>query len=339
VKRHVQQRATLLACAALLAACAGATQRTDTAQPEVTFEDEAEARRGPAASEGVARGEQLLAQGDARAAEAAFREAIEADERDVRAYLDLGLALEMQERLPDAERAYRSAIEIDASFAEALNNLGVLLRDRGELEEAVRTLRAAVQARPAFASAHLNLGLALEEAGETDDAMASYRRVIELAPREPTSRISLGLLLLENGERDQALIELRRAVSPAQGDRAMLSALGNGLRRAGDAEMAVRVLRDAIEAGEEEAPPPVHAELALALYAAEHHEEAERALEQLLAAHDDFAIAHYLIANMQAQRAAYADAARHYQAYLRLEPNGPQAAQARERLQRVRRPR
>ncbi len=326
---------------ATMVACGGGTRgpidRSSSDQDEVTFEDEAADQRAPAASEEVTRGEGLLAAGDAAAAERVFRAAIEADARDVRAHLDLGLALELQERYPDAERAYRAAIEIDPTFGEALNNLGVLLRDQERLEDAIRTLREAVRVRPGFASAHLNLAMALEEAGQTDAAIASYRRVVELAPREPSSRIQLGLLLIDQGERDEALIVLRRAVTPARGDRAMLSALGNGLRRAGDAQMAVRVLREAVEAGEGDAPPAVHAELALALFAANHREEAEQALTQLLSRQRDYATAHYLLANMMAARDAFADAAQHYQAYLRIAPNGPQAAEARARLAAVRR--
>lgn len=322
-----------------LAGCGGARTATSGLDEPVMFEDEAAERAAPQASAEVTRGEALLAQGDAAEAEAAFRAAIAADARDVRAHLDLGLALEMQERFDDAEAAYRGALEIDPAFAEALNNLGVLLRDGERLEEAVRTLREAVRVRPGFASAHLNLGLALEEAGDVEGAMASYRRVIELAPREPTSRIQLGLLLLSQGQRDQALIELRRAVQAAAGQPAMLSALGNGLRRAGDAQMAVRVLREAIEAEEGSAPPAVHAELALALFAAEHREEAERALAELLRQSPEYATAHYLLANMLASRRAFREAAAEYQAYLRAAPNGPQAAEARARLEFVRRQR
>lgn len=337
----VVSRAWLSGALALaLAGCGAARPAAEAAgDEEVMFEDEAAARAAPEASPEVERGESLLARGEAEQAEAAFRRAIEADPRDVRAHLDLGLALEMQERFADAEAAYRAALEIDPEFAEALNNLGVLLRDQERLEEAVEMLRRAVRARPSFASAHLNLGLALEEAGAIEEAMASYRRVIQLAPREPTSRIQLGLLLLERGERDQALIELRRAASAAAGQPAMLSALGNGLRRAGDPQMAVRVLRDAIEASEGRAPPAVHAELALALFAADHREEAERALRELLRRSPDYATAHYLLANMLASRRAYREAAAAYQAYLRAEPNGPQAAEARARLEYVRRQR
>lgn len=317
--------------------CGGAQRGTNAADDEVMFEDERAARAAPQASAEVARGEALLARGDAAGAEPIFRAAIEADPSDPRAHLDLGLALEMLERFEEAAQAYRAAIEADPGLAEARNNLGVLLREQGETEEAVSVLREAVSARPGFASAHLNLALALEDAGALDEAATEYRRVIELAPREPTSRIQLGLLLLAQGQADEALVVLRRAAGPSEGDRAMLSALGSGLRRAGDPQMAVRVLRSAIEAGEEEAPPAVHAELALALYAAGHREEAERALTELAARTPSYATAHYLLANMFASRGAFQDAAREYRAYLRAEPDGPRAAEARARLEHVQR--
>lgn len=316
-----------------LGACGGAAPAP--ADEPVMFEDEAAANAAPQASEEVERGEGLLATGDAAAAEEVLRAAIEASPDDVRAHLDLGLALEMLERFDEAEAAYRAAIAIDEEFAEALNNLGVLLRDTERGEEAIEILERAIAVRPGFASAQLNLALALEEVGRIEDAVAAYERVIELAPREPTARIQLGLIQVASGDTEQGLLTLRRAASAARGNAAMLSALGNGLRRAGDPAMAVRVLREAIEA-DEDVPPPVHAELALALFAAGQRPEAEAALERVIAAHSDYAIAHYLLANMLAAREAFADAATHYQSYLRIDPDGPQADGARARLRHVR---
>ena len=216
------------------------------------FEDEAASASAPAASAAVSRGERLLAEGDAEGAEAAFREAIAQDAADPRAHLDLGLALELQERFEEAEAAYRAALEVDADFTEALNNLGVLLRDSGRVGEAITTFERAVEVRPGFASAHLNLGLALEDEGDVERAMAAYRRVIEIAPREPTARVQLGLLQLSAEQTEAALITLRRAMESAQGSRAMLTALGNGLRRAGDPQMpgprGLSILADAAQA-------------------------------------------------------------------------------------------
>jgi len=332
-------RNACLVGAILMLGCSGgaSSQASSTGGEEpIMFEDERAESHAPQASEDVTRGESLLASGDAAGAEALFRSAVEAEPNDVRAHLDLGLSLEMQDRLDEAEAAYRAAIAVDAEFGEALNNLGVLLRDTDRPEDALGILERAVAARPGFASAQLNYGLVLEELGRGEEAMAAYRRVIEIAPREPTARIQLGLLQLAMGEREQALLTLRRASSAAQGSRVMLSALGNGLRRAGDAAMAVQVLTAAIDAEETPAPSPVVAELALAQFAAGHREAAEQTLTELLSERTDYADGHYLLANMLAAREAFAEAARHYQRYLRLEPDGPQAAQARGRLEHVR---
>ncbi|MGE0790567.1 MAG: tetratricopeptide repeat protein [Sandaracinaceae bacterium] len=318
---------------------AGAGQTSTASDEPVQFEDERAAAAAPPASEQVTRGEALLAEGDAQGAEAALRAAIAENAGDPRAHLDLGLALEMQERWSDAEGAYRASIEADPEFAEALNNLGALLRDQDRAEEAVIILRRAVEARPGFGSAYLNLGLALEEQGDAEGAMAAYRRVIELAPREPTARIQLGMLQLAAGDQEHALITLRRAAGPAAGSRAMLSALGNGLRRAGDPQMAVRVLRDAIAAEESEPPAAIVAELALAQFAADERAEAETTLRELIAAQPRYATAHFVLANMLAARRAFADAGREYQAYLRIDPQGEHAEEARGRLAFVRRQR
>ncbi|MBX7196958.1 MAG: tetratricopeptide repeat protein [Sandaracinaceae bacterium] len=302
---------------------------------ELTFPDEAEARAAPPASEEVLAAEQLLAEGRPREAEQRLEEIVRATPTDLRAYLDLGLSREMQEDLEGAEEAYRAALRVDAAFSEALNNLGALLRDTERTEEGIAMLREAVRVRPGFASAQLNLGLALEDAGDDEGAERAYRSVIRLSPREPTSRTSLGLLLLRTNRRDQALIELRHAAPLAEG-RADLAAIGGGLRRAGDAAMAMRVLQQAVDADEAPAPPGLRSELALAEFAAGQRPQAEEHLRALLRDTPDYAAAHYLLGNMLAAREAWAEAAREYEAYLRAEPHGADASEARGRLAYVR---
>lgn len=313
----------------------GESAESGSGGDELTFPDEAEARAAPPASEEVLAAEQLLAEGRPREAEQRLEAIVRASPTDLRAHLDLGLSREMQEDLEGAEEAYRGALRVDATFSEALNNLGALLRDTDRVEEGIAMLREAVRVRPGFASAQLNLGLALEDAGDDEGAEAAYRSVIRLSPREPTSRTSLGLLLLRTNRRDQALIELRRAAPLAEG-RADLAAIGAGLRRAGDAAMAVRVLGQAVSADEEPAPPGLRAELALAEYAAGQREQAEQHLRALIADMPSYASAHYLLANLLAAREAWAEAAREYEAYLRAEPRGADAAEARGRLDYVR---
>lgn len=298
----------------------------------LTFPDEAQANAAPPATEEVLAAEALLADGRVGEAEQRLTAIVRETPGDVRALLDLGLAHEMQDEVREAEEAYRAALRVDPAFSEALNNLGALLRDTDRTEEALRVLREAVRVRPGFASAQLNLGLTLEDAGDDEGAERAYRMVMRLAPREPTSRTNLGLLLLRANRRDQALIELRRAVPLAQ-SRAELGALGAGLRRAGDPAMAVRVLQQAMDVEERIAPPGLRAEHALAEFASGQREQAEGHLRGLVAV---YAPAHYLLGNLLAAREAWAEAASAYEAYLRAEPRGEHAAEARGRLDYVR---
>lgn len=334
--------AGLLITGLLLAGCpqSRATRSTETSGDEnLAFEEErAEADALPATPEVLA-AEAMLADGRPREARIALEGLVANAPEDLRAWLDLGLAFEMLEDLGSAEGAYRSAIEhgagSTAQSAEILNNLGALLRDTDRLDEGIGLIRRAIELRPAFASAHLNLGLALEDAGDDVGAIEAYRRVIALADHEPTSRINLGLILLRQGQRDTALIELRRALPLAE-ERADLAAVGSGLRQAGDPAMAIRALSAAIEASEEPPPPALSAELALAHFAANHREQAETMLRELITSAPSFFSAHYLLANMLAAREAFADAAREYEAFLRAEPTAPEAAEARRRLEYVR---
>ena len=299
---------------------------------ELTFPDEAEARAAPPASEEILAAEALLAEGRPREAEQQLEAIVRATPTDLRAHLDLGLSREMQDDLEGAEAAYRAGLAVDPEFSEILNNLGALLRDTDRVADAITMLREAVRVRPAFASAQLNLGLALEDSGDDEGAEQAYRAVIRLSPREPTSRTSLGLLLLRTSRRDQALIELRRAAPLAEG-RADLAAIGGGLRRAGDPAMAMRVLAQAIEAEEEPAPPGLRAEHALAEFATGQRPQAEAHLRELASSYPP---AHYLLGNVLAAREAWAEAAREYEAYLRSEPRGEDASEARGRLEYVR---
>jgi len=318
------------------AGAAGGPSTAASGEAPLEFEDEADARRSAPSSEAVARAEALLAQGHAEDAIDVLRRALAADSRDARAHLDLGIAHEMLEQGEPAERAYRAALEIEPEFPEALNNLGALLRDSDRGAEGTALLRRAIAARPGLASAHLNLAFALEEAGDLDGAIAAYRRVTELSPRDPSSRANLGMLLLEQGQQAQALIELRRALPLASGSRADLAQIGTGLRRAGDPDLAVRALREAVSAEDSPAPPGLRAELCLGEFAAGQRSEAEAHVRALIVDVPDYAVAHWVLANMLAARRAFPEAAAEYQTFVRMAPEAPEAAEARRRLAFVR---
>jgi tetratricopeptide (TPR) repeat protein len=329
--------------AALLAGCptGSTTEPTDETQgDEIEFPDEREARErdanAPAASAEVERAERLLAEGEASEARELLEAAVRENPNDARAQLDLGLAFELEENVEGAERAYRASIAADPSFPEPHNNLGLLLRDLDRGGEAIAELREAIRLRPDFASAHVNLALALEESGDVGGAIEIYRTAVRLAPRDPMTRVNFGLALLASGNAEQAAIEFRRALPLAGENPAALQAVGNGLRRVEQFDLAVTAMERAVEAMGDEVTPALLSELALAYRANDDREGAERTLNRALEVDPRYATAHYLLGNMLAGRGAFAEAIRHYERYLALEPQGELAARVRDRLREAR---
>lgn len=291
----------------------------------------------PKANANVREGEGLLAQGDAKGAKAKFEAAITADANDARAQLGLGLAEEALSDFAAAERAYRRAIEIDPKLAEAHNNLGLLLRDGGKDAEALEALTRATELDPRLASAQANLALALEDAGRIAEAQAAYERAVALTPDDAMLRANQGLFLVANGDAQGATLTLRAGLQRAKGNRAALLAIGNGLRRAAHPDEAVRALRAAIEGGDGKPTPALLSELALAQHAAGDVEGAKVSLEQAISLDPKFASAHYVLGGILASQGDLKRAAEHYKKCLDLEPKGPLAAKAKEKLSAVKR--
>ncbi len=282
-------------------------------------------------------GEGLLANGDEAGAKVKFVSAIREDGSDPRAQLGLGLAEEALGDLAAAESAYRKAIELDPKLAEAHNNLGLVLRDAGKDTEALTELMSAAELDPRLASAQANLALAFEDAGRIAEAREAYERAIALTPDDAMLRANQGLFLLENGDEQGATLTLRAGLQRAKGNRAALLAIGNGLRRASHPDEAVRALRSAIEAGDGQPTAALLSELALAQHAAGDGPGAQTSLEEAIVLDPKLASAHYVLAGMLAASGDLKRAAKHYQRCIELEPKGPLAARAKEKLSAVKR--
>jgi superkiller protein 3 len=312
-------------------ACGGGAETAPPAEHPDALLPDSPPRSVPKASDLVKQGEQKLQQDDPAGAQGLFERAIAEQPDDPRAHLDLGIALELQGDADGAEGSYRRAIELAPDLTEALNNLAVLLRLRGELDESVALLQRAIASDNRSAAAYTNLGLAQEDRGEMREAERAYRQALSLDDSALMTRVNLGLLLVRLGDVDGAREQLRKALPGAQGNRAALLAIGNGLRRAGDSAGAVQAMQAAVDA-DDEPTPALLSELALAQRADGDREAAIATLQAVLKSNPGYATAHYLLGNMLAGAGRFAQARKHYQRYLKLAPDGPHVARARERL-------
>jgi len=149
-----------------------------------------------------------------------FRQAVEADGKDVTAHVNLGSALGQSGDVDGAIEQFRAALETDPGNLTAHFNLGVLLSRKGPLEEAIDHLQAAVDGSPGDGEAHLELGRALRAAGRAEDALAADGRAIERAPFSGDARIEEASLLVALGRYAEAADHLDEAYAlmPTNGD-------------------------------------------------------------------------------------------------------------------------
>jgi len=101
-------------------------------------------------------------------------------------------------------------------------------------------------------------------------------------------------------------------------------------------EDAVGVMEEAIAAGDGQPTPALLSELALAQRVVGDRQAAKQSLEEALALDDRYATAYYILGNMAGSAQRYEQAAAYYDRYLKLEPQGPLAGRAQERLRIVR---
>jgi tetratricopeptide (TPR) repeat protein len=143
---------------------------------------------------------------------AAYHKAIELDPKYAVAYLNLGLALRDQKKLPEAVAAYHKAIELDPKFALAYNTLGVALGDQKKPPEAIAAFHKAIELDPNFAKAYYNLGIALRDHKKLPEAIAAFHKAIELDPNDAKAYSNLGVALHEQKKLPEAVDAFHKAI-------------------------------------------------------------------------------------------------------------------------------
>jgi serine/threonine-protein kinase len=161
--------------------------------------------------------------------------------------VNLGNALQAQNKLDEADACYRRAIELDPKDAISQNNLGNVLRARGRLDEAMTCYRKAVAIDPNYALAHNNLGLALRARGQPDEAVACFRKAIELDPEYADAHYVLGNMLNARGRIDEAIACWRRAVEVDPKYAKAHYNLGHALQARGQLDEAIACFRKTLE--------------------------------------------------------------------------------------------
>ena len=168
-----------------------------------------------------------LDQGNPAAALRDFQAAAEAEPRSVRAWNNVGIALQAMERLDEAVRAFTHTLTLDARYPLAHFNLARIYNLRGDGKRALEHAQAAVRGDERMVEGWLLLGDIHRRKRETQPAMAAYNMALRAAPESLKAQNAQAEMLAEVGLVEEARRAYRQASASAPGN--FKAALGANL--------------------------------------------------------------------------------------------------------------
>ena len=112
----------------------------------------------------------------------ALQKAVEMNDKNEAAYLNLGITLTDLQDFAGSAKALERANALRKDWIPALNELGIAYRKLGKLDDAIKQFRKAVEVDSKFAAGYYNLGEALYRNRKTDEAKKMVENLKPLNP-------------------------------------------------------------------------------------------------------------------------------------------------------------
>ncbi|MEH1856235.1 MAG: tetratricopeptide repeat protein [Nostoc sp.] len=213
--------------------------------------------------------EQLFKQGDAAEtvgnnsqAETIWRQVLQVEPNNGKAYNNLGNALRRQGKLEEALAAHQKALQLNPNDAEAYVGIGNVLDAQGKQEEAIASHKKALQLNPNLAIAYNGLGNALSDQKKLDAAVAAYQKAIQLNPNYAIAYYNLGNALSDQKKLDAAVAAYQKAIQLNRNLTYAYSNLGNALGEQKKLDAAVAAFQKALRLPEDNSGTPTTAHTA-----------------------------------------------------------------------------
>jgi Tfp pilus assembly protein PilF len=278
-----------------------------------------------APSDDVAKGQKAIEAGDMATAKTSCEAAVAKNPKDGDAHACIAMAVEKTDKAT-AEKEYKEALKLKPDQEAAAVNLGVLYIDSQRFDEALLTTRQALTKHPQNASLHLNLAVALANKNDQGASLRAFEEATKAAPNDAMPLYVYAHWLNIWKKSEDAAGKLRQARPLAAKDAAMLGSIGYELLLARAPEDCVPTLDKAIALKD-------HAEFrtnrGLCKLALKDSDGAVADFKAAIGLDPKFALPHYWLATRLGNKPQEAIA--EYEAYVKLEPNGPLAKQAAER--------
>lgn len=200
-------------------------------------------------SKQLAKADELLKAGKAKAASEILKEATRLNPDSAQAHMQLGAALATQVEKDDYDTAIleeQQALKLDPKSFGARIILGHIYANLNKGPESINILKEACAIKPTSYGAHRDLGIACLSAGKVDEAIAAFKKATELKPAAPEAHLKLAILLSKKGNFRDALSEANEAVHAAPSDPEAYVALGNIMLESGDEAGCIDPFKDAL---------------------------------------------------------------------------------------------
>ncbi|MGH9628899.1 MAG: tetratricopeptide repeat protein, partial [Bryobacteraceae bacterium] len=147
-----------------------------------------------------------------RAAESAFKSALDSAPDHPESLYSLGSIYLAQRKPVEAKSLFEQALHVRPGYAEAWNNLGVLAAEAGDSKEAERCWKEVVRLQPESAIGHLNLGTLYRRSNRLADAQNALETAARLDPADGEIPYERGMLAAQQGRFEDAEALLRRSL-------------------------------------------------------------------------------------------------------------------------------
>ena len=154
-----------------------------------------------------------------------FEKAVDLDPEYAVAHVELGWALRLLNKYPEAEYHLRRAIQLDDSNGWAHIYLGNTLWAQRDFSAAEECFKRSIEVWSDDSTPFWSLAIFYEYEGRPDDAKKLYLQALEIDPEDPVANNSFGKYLRDTGEFETAKIYIDRALALDPDDQAIESVL------------------------------------------------------------------------------------------------------------------
>lgn len=253
------------------------------------------------------------------AAEETWTEVLKLAPEDARAWVNLGVARNRQEKSSEAIEAWTRAAALDPKLAGAHFNIGLALVRRGQFIEAISPLRRALALEPENEAARRSLAVALVGAERYPEATREIAQLLVRAPRDAALLELAAQTFMSQRRYKEAVVVLGRRLELDEGTARLWAMYGDaldGASRTGEAasayERAVALAPDSTT---------VRYALGYLYWKLYRYEEAERALTEVLKRDSSDARAAFTLGDLHLTRGDAARALPHLEHAARVFPS------------------